>query len=216
MFLAATAEAQTVIYDKGDYGPSNSGYAWAYQGQYWLEISASALSDGFGFSSLVYTMFTDSASSPASAYSLEFYSDQGNPLDTVFGSSITAPWNDGYGARRDVTFNLVGLNIGVEAGHAVYALIVSSDSTAYVVVARDWGSGVTVTSAPGLSASILLGDGSGEIEFILNTAGNFAPVGYPLMVLYSDVVPEPSTYGMILGGLALAGAALRRRQKAAK
>jgi hypothetical protein len=49
------------------------------------------------------------------------------------------------------------------------------------------------------------------------TWSNFL-VPFSIAVEASNVapIPEPSTYGMILGGLALAGAALRRRQKAAK
>jgi hypothetical protein len=42
-----------------------------------------------------------------------------------------------------------------------------------------------------------------------------APFAYSLSINASTApIPEPSTYGMILGGLALAGAALRRRRKA--
>ena len=37
--------------------------------------------------------------------------------------------------------------------------------------------------------------------------------GTAIQLQYSPI-PEPSTYGLVLGGLALAGAALRRRKKA--
>ncbi len=46
------------------------------------------------------------------------------------------------------------------------------------------------------------------------SSANFSLVdtGTSIQLHYSPI-PEPSTYGLILGGLALAGAAIRRRKK---
>jgi hypothetical protein len=43
----------------------------------------------------------------------------------------------------------------------------------------------------------------------------FNNTGTSTLELQYSPIPEPSTYGLILGGLALAGAAIRRRKKAA-
>lgn len=52
-------------------------------------------------------------------------------------------------------------------------------------------------------------------QFTTTTVTSFADM--TVTYTYTPTpVPEASTYGMILGGLALAGAAVRRRQKAAK
>jgi hypothetical protein len=48
--------------------------------------------------------------------------------------------------------------------------------------------------------------------FTLIDVGNGDGSGV-LRLQYAAPIPEPSTYGLILGGLALAGAAIRRRRK---
>jgi autotransporter-associated beta strand protein len=48
---------------------------------------------------------------------------------------------------------------------------------------------------------------------VLGGSFSLSQSGADIFLNYSAAIPEPSTYGLILGGLALAGAALRRRKK---
>lgn len=62
-------------------------------------------------------------------------------------------------------------------------------------------------------AGVLQSGGVGSFDTTWVTADATITLNY----FYTPApIPEPSTYGLILGGLALAGAAVRRRQKAAK
>jgi hypothetical protein len=57
---------------------------------------------------------------------------------------------------------------------------------------------------------------TGEIKFHLDAGGNLGFPGeasWSAVGTYAPPVPEPSTYGLALGGLALVGAAIRRRRK---
>jgi len=51
---------------------------------------------------------------------------------------------------------------------------------------------------------------------VLGGSFSLSQSGSDIFLNYSAAIPEPSTYGLILGGLALAGAALRRRRKNSK
>lgn len=60
-----------------------------------------------------------------------------------------------------------------------------------------------------------IADGSGLLGVKLSNFSNtWLEVGYIGMGYFSAPVPEPSTYGLAIGSLALACAALRRRRKA--
>jgi hypothetical protein len=119
----------------------------------------------------------------------------------TFGSAVTNPY---------LFFNYTDANTCIYL-FGLYWNLISSNN-------------VTVTNGDSVYPSITSGDqNSGFIAQILGSYGpnqnlifayiNSSSVPSTVGFTIGTPIPEPSTYGLILGGLALAGAAVRRRMK---
>jgi len=145
-----------------------------------------------------------------------FYITSGTP----FSTSITANFGNGFNTQTafddSFTFTIPFLN-GVGSGSLstsfsspVNHLTISQlfiNGTLYAVPGTSSGQSVTVGGIP-----IFAG--------MLNTirvVGMSGPQGgsYSGTATFSASVPEPATWGMMLGGFAIVGAALRARRRAA-
>jgi len=118
--------------------------------------------------------------------------------------------------------------VSYDLGPTVYSnpLQATQDADTFTVrLLRDDGEPlVTHIESPGAWSGVqsftrtyfsYVGDGSGGLRISLasgNTQTRFAGAIDNMAFWSSNPVPEPSTYGLLLGGLALAGAAIRRRR----
>lgn len=142
--------------------------------------------------------------------------------DNLSGTNIGsfyAPWSSLTDATNlGIVLTITGS--GTTASSYIYGVPVSNSGSGRV----NNLSGITLSTL-GLDELDASGEavstGSLRIGFLnqygngggtpLLSTGNF---GYNPSLTYSPAVPEPSTYGLALGGLALLGAILRRRKKA--
>ena len=111
-------------------------------------------------------------------------------------------------------FNYIDRNMVVDFGTLNWALLGATNaarSGSTVVVASAAGDNGVATQGFLVSVNGTFGPGSNLTFDIINGSNWQSTVGFTV----GTPVPEPSTYGLILGGLALAGAALRRRRKQA-
>jgi hypothetical protein len=149
----------------------------------------------------------------ASSYNLTF----GVGEDTVYLLAM-----GGGGGEENVSGNFNGHSLvnltGVQAssnisgGLSGYSMNSVEDGS-YAAFLED----VTASLAAATWSSPTVGV-QGVIWMSGNAAGFIFPTGHAIVYRFSAEqilvpIPEPSTYGLILGGLALAGAAIRRRRK---
>jgi len=123
-------------------------------------------------------------------------------------------WNAGI-YTYTLSFDLTGYN----ASTASFSGRVSSDNTVKVLLNNtEIASGSGFTSWSDFSANSGFVNGTNTLDFVVtNWAQNGGnPTGLRVEFGASSVtaVPEPETYAMLLGGLALVGAIARRRKNA--
>ena len=180
---------------------------------------------GVGASGTADTHYALSSASTASTVPVITYNDQW-PISPWIGNDATSKWitptadqSQSFDASSSgtYTYSLSFDLSGFKAGTASFSGRMAADNAVTVLLnshAISSASGFTGWSAFASNGGFI--DGVNTIEFVVtNWAQNGGnPTGLRVEFTDSTVtpVPEPETYAMMLGGLALVGAIARRRK----
>ena len=186
LLLAAASASASVVIDQTLTSTSGNTLSNTVQ-----VIQAPANDVGWILTSLDFAGLGNFSSTQAdpSLYAVTFWTSAAATVlvgDVVVASASTAPVALNYGWKSfGLSFDLSGADIVYDSGETIYFSI-QTVQTAWLLLG-------TITQDNQAGWSHLNGGKTG-------------------IVLEATPVPEPSTYGLILGGLALAGAAVRRRR----
>lgn len=145
------------------------------------------------------TTFTQKSGSPFGAFS-ELYLFKLNPADFSSGSAL-------------VSFALTELKVGTRTNINFAPVVFSRDEAGTDIIWQGTTSAASYAGADVLSTEFFVD----VPKFYLTIAGNAIGTGLNSGSYSYEItagVPEPSTYGLMLGGMALVGWTLKRRQQA--